>query len=466
MTVSGTLVSHSFSTIARIDDHGNLIAGLAGGLAALFVALLIYQPTVIVGCIFVSFVTMALLNFDIFVVSLLFLLPWFRNAYLVLWFILFFGVWIRVRRQNASIRRWLIGSKRKKAMVFFGIVALVSPFLSGLSRDISTYRSLVLLLSYLLIFFAFDGWLQNSVQLSRILKILLMSTVGVALFGFWQAIAGGYTDLYFYLNPYQQDNIEPWSGRITSLLLQFNSLAGYLDLVIPVAMACAVLAKDRTLKLLGIACVGTAIIAEVLTQSRGGIIALVGIVILAAWFLTKSVAARLKLFCLCLIACVLIVPVLFNHFDRLHDIDDETQTSRLALWQAAAQMFIEHPVLGVGYGNYKVVYSSLVSYQGNLDAHNLYLQLLAETGVIGFVSFCAFVGAFLFSALRSMREGDDLKRIVAFGVVGAIAAIVIHGTVDFLLNAGPQFGMLFWLLLGIGSRVVNSEFHDTPIQAQ
>ena len=118
-------------------------------------------------------------------------------------------------------------------------------------------------------------------------------------------------------------------------------------------------------------------------------------------------------------------------------------------------MFLEHPILGVGYGNYRGLFGYLSPQPvlSKVDAHNLYLQLLAETGLLGFCGFAVLLWASFCLSLKSFRTQDPLFRIVAFGVCGAIIATLIHGTVDYLLNASPQFGALFWLVLGLGSGV-------------
>jgi len=327
---------------------------------------------------------------------------------------------------------------------------------SGVPANLNSYRAVALLVSYIGLFFAIDGWLERRHQLILVLKVLLLSTVGVALFGFYQAVSGSYTELYFRLYPLQEAALEPWEGRITSLLFQFNSTAGYLNLVIPVAIACAVLAKDRVLKFLGLSGTCAAAVAIFLTQSRGGLMALAGILIIAVWLLVPRLITRFKLLCGGTLACILLLPLLFNHFERLQSIDDATQLSRIALWQGAATMFLQHPFLGVGYGNYKFLISAFVpgTEPDKLDAHNLYLQFLAETGIVGFISFSVLVGAFFLLSLKSVRQQDTLSGIVAFGVCGAIASTLIHGTVDFLFIVSPQFGSLFWLMLGLGSHVM------------
>jgi putative inorganic carbon (HCO3(-)) transporter len=239
------------------------------------------------------------------------------------------------------------------------------------------------------------------------------------------------------------------------LLFQFNSLAGYLNLVIPFAIVCAVLAKDRGLKFLGLVCACVASVAVFLTQSRGGLLALAGVLIIAVWLLVPRLITRIEFLCGGALACILLFAPLLSHFERLQGgVDD---LGRLDLWQTAATLFLDHPLLGVGYGNYRSLFSDFVpgAVPGTVDAHNLYLQLLAETGLVGFLSFMALLGGFLLLSLKSIREQDPLSRIIAFGVCGAIAATLIHGMVDYLFNFSPQFGALFWLVLGLGSHIMS-----------
>src|SRR5262249_4413566 len=149
--------------------------------------------------------------------------------------------------------------------------------ISPLRANLDAYRSLVRLFSYLAVFFAILGWVETRRQVVRILQLIAVSTIGVALFGFYQVIMDGYTDLYFHVYPLQEEALDEWSGRITSVLFHFNSLAGYLDLVIPFAVGFMMLARTRWLRYLGVLCVSTAGAALLLTGSRGGAIGCGGI---------------------------------------------------------------------------------------------------------------------------------------------------------------------------------------------
>jgi O-antigen ligase len=115
-------------------------------------------------------------------------------------------------------------------------------------------------------------------------------------------------------------------------------------------------------------------------------------------------------------------------------------------------MFLGHPILGVGYGNYRSLYGDYIpgARPDDLDAHNLYLQFLSETGMIGFVVFAVLIVAFARMALKLARQADPLYRLVGIGVGGALAATLVHGMVDYIFNASPQAGGLLWLALALG----------------
>ena len=112
--------------------------------------------------------------------------------------------------------------------------------------------------------------------------------------------------------------------------------------------------------------------------------------------------------------------------------------------------------MGVGWGNFVLLYGSdLSSFSalippGVFEVHNIYLQLLAETGLVGFVAFFYLVVQSWRQARRQLRSSlDFLDAALAFGVLGALLSVLVHGFVDFLFQVSPQFGTLFWVLLAL-----------------
>jgi O-antigen ligase len=85
-----------------------------------------------------------------------------------------------------------------------------------------------------------------------------------------------------------------------------------------------------------------------------------------------------------------------------------------------------------------------------LDAHNLYMELLAETGILGFIAFLVLGftvmhrGVKMYWKSRSLMDG-----VVSFGVATGVMSVMAHGTVDYLFHNSPQFAALFFLLLAL-----------------
>jgi len=123
---------------------------------------------------------------------------------------------------------------------------------------------------------------------------------------------------------------------------------------------------------------------------------------------------------------------------------------RMAHWYAAWNMFAEHPWLGVGIGNYGVTYAQygLREWPFSLGhAHNFYLNVLAEAGIVGATFYLLFVCASVSCAWLTVQRARGLDRWVAMGVLGAMLAITAHNFFDNLWV--PGMNLQFALLLGM-----------------
>jgi O-antigen ligase len=436
-------------------------------LAVVTAALLATQPLFPIYLLPAILLVLALLSFDSFVYATVFLMPWYplpnidlpvRDAFLLLRFVMFVGVWILRCRSGQPIYEWLLGSTIKKFVFAYATIATISLFLSPFALKLDAFRSLVRFFSYLALFYAISGWIHSRIQIERLIKLLLISTIAVALFGFYQELSGGYSDLYLYLF---EAEIPDWNGRISSFLFHFNALAAYLNLIIPFAIGYMVLANKRSSELLGWICLCTAGAALYLTGSRGGLLAFGGILFLAVLFIRMRLRPgldKLKRVITSLVLAGVVVVLLVprpseqEQSTRLQDVDEFTELSRLALWGTAAMMFTEHPILGAGYGNYKSRYIDYLPdiEADKMDAHNLYLQLLSETGILGFACFMIPVGLVLWRGVHLLKETDFLYSLVGFGVAGALVGTLIHGCVDYFFHVQTQVGGLFWLIMALG----------------
>ncbi|MEJ5310715.1 MAG: O-antigen ligase family protein [Anaerolineae bacterium] len=131
---------------------------------------------------------------------------------------------------------------------------------------------------------------------------------------------------------------------------------------------------------------------------------------------------------------------------------------RMAHWQAALSMWREHFWLGVGFGCYEAAYPAhrLINWPLALGhAHNYYLNLLAETGVLGLLAYLVWLGSIFVGLWRASRRVAGLMRGLALGLVGAWTHFNVHNFVDNILvnNVHLHLGVLLALsawVIGLG----------------
>ncbi len=274
---------------------------------------------------------------------------------------------------------------------------------------------------------------------------------------------------------------------------QPNPYAGYLGLTLPVALSLALWAWQRagglpirpTIALLYCGLAGVMGAGLLASWSRGGWLgaaAGVGLVVLARS--RRMLVAGVTL----LIALLLwgamgglspdVLPAPIT--ERLADVpaylgvgisqivaqpvNDENFSviERLAHWLAAERMWESAPWLGVGPGNYAAVYPEvrLPLWEDALGhAHNIYLNVLAESGLIGLAAYLLmWVGivGWLWRRTRQQRPGS-WEQALLMGVLGVVAHLTVHQFFDNLYVQGIQLQLALWLgsALAIAKRMPN-----------
>lgn len=124
---------------------------------------------------------------------------------------------------------------------------------------------------------------------------------------------------------------------------------------------------------------------------------------------------------------------------------------RLAHWQAALNMARAHPWLGVGLGGYEIAYPDyrLINWHEPLGhAHNYYLNILAEGGIIGLLAYGKVWLLIIWLTWRVRSHPDNLSRLTAIGILGTWTYLGIHSLFDNLyvnnlfIHIGTILGIL------------------------
>ena len=191
----------------------------------------------------------------------------------------------------------------------------------------------------------------------------------------------------------------------------------------------------------------------VLANSRGGVLAMLAQVVVAALLLlnfrtsiTRSVAIKAVLL-VALIGGVLLGTVwiggdrLVNNFEAAgRELNIETTregASRNEIWRASLKMFAAHPILGVGLGGYWIGITAYHDASGLMtpqEAHNDYLELLSSGGLIGFALGMWFVVVVVRAAQKNLFADARFMGAVRFGATLGIAGVAAHSLVDFGLH--------------------------------
>lgn len=143
-------------------------------------------------------------------------------------------------------------------------------------------------------------------------------------------------------------------------------------------------------------------------------------------------------------------------------VDNYPIVERLAHWQAAIRMVEQSPWLGVGFGNYEVVYGQyrLMNWQEPLGhAHNYYLNVFAEAGIIGVLSYSFMLVFILWMIWQTRKHPDTFARSVTIGLLGTWTYLLLHSLTDnlYVNNLYIHIGVILGLLA-----VLNRQVFDHP----
>ena len=132
-------------------------------------------------------------------------------------------------------------------------------------------------------------------------------------------------------------------------------------------------------------------------------------------------------------------------------------------WLDILKIWRDFPIFGTGlgtFGNISAMYKSSFLQNSFIYAHNDYLQLLSETGIVGLFSISLFFIFYFYAVLKSWLERRDSYVIcVVLGGLASIFSILAYSFLDFNLHI-PATALLFFVILGLVYRLSHSHFED------
>jgi O-antigen ligase len=363
-------------------------------------------------------------------------------------------------------------------MVLLGLVQLLplrTPDNAGLSFSPSKALSLdpyatrlvlVQIASLLIYFAATLIFTDTPRRLRTLVRTIVIFGFFLAMFGLTQSFSSDGTRVYWFRQLAQSTAFGPFINR--------HHFAGYMELTIALPLGLlfsgAIEGPKRPLYAFAAALMG---IALIMTNSRGGIISLGAEILFLAVVAgpglkhgqrqprgqrIRSALLRAGLaFGLIVVLIGGTVAVggsdVFTRLLGTASAEDPT-TGRSHFWRVTLDVIKAYPVIGSGLGSFSVIYTRYDTRNGYLrleQAHNDYLQVLADGGLVGGALGIAFI-LILFRQGFTRRETDDkFRRGVATGALAGCFAVLVHSFFDFTLHTTAN-ALLFLILAALATQ--------------
>ena len=335
------------------------------------------------------------------------------------------------------------------------------------------------------LFVLFTIVLQNSVttrrQLDSLIYAFVVSGALVAAYGLYQYVFGA-VGASAWLDKTMFSGI---GVRVYSTLDNPNVLSEYLLLVIPFAGACILIAKGFLPKLFFAGCFGAMLLCMILTFARGGWL---GLIIAIALFLVMLDRRFIIVGIIGIVALYFILPqVILNRFLSIGDIGDSSTSYRVSIWLATLTMLRDYWFTGIGPGTaaFNKIYP-LYSFNtvSAPHSHNLFLQIICDSGICGIVVFAAIlftyvrnlcaavsreerglsaagVGALQRRGERREERGeitppqspvlrDKSSKILQIAAISSVVGFLVQGATDYSFY-NYRVTLVFWAVLGLGA---------------
>lgn len=219
-------------------------------------------------------------------------------------------------------------------------------------------------------------------------------------------------------------------------------------------------------------------VATVSTSSRGGLLGFLGVIAFVLllnllggrWSRRESGFASQRLFAIAAASIAILVAIfgvvlLIGGNDSLLrglgavKAGSDISSGRLDFWAVAWKIFLEHPLLGAGLESFGVAFTKHDTWNGQFrieQAHNEYLQMLADAGIAGGICLVAFI-VFLFkSSLSRIASSDGFRRDAAIGALAGCFGVMLHSFFDFPLRT-PSNAFFFLLLCAVATVTIKGD---------
>ncbi len=326
------------------------------------------------------------------------------------------------------------------------------------------------IISYFLAFLIVMEHFRSSQKTDKLIKTLLVVGTFQAFYGLLEYLSG-HQQIFFYKKIY---NLESATGTFVNP----NHFAGCLEMILPIAFGMffyrlrrsrsepltfkeKFISLSQPSKLINFLIFLSVIIifsGLLLSYSRTGIIVCSSsLVFLSLFILFSHRRGKMKLTIIILLVILLVSPFLdfgLNKMkDRFSNIKKEftPEGSRVDVWYDSLHAFPSFFLFGSGLRTFEEVFTLYASKDRGVRydfAHNDYIQILIETGAIGFILVLCSLIFLVIISYKKIKKYKNRRQPIFFGLFASFIAILIHEVTDFNLYIYSN-GLLFSVVLAL-----------------
>ncbi len=379
---------------------------------------------------------------------------------------------------------------RIEASLFLFFVVFAASFLMASDKD----RALAAILDTgkdIIVIYCLLLTLRTPEALKRSVWVVILVTLALSLLGIYQLVTGNYLQDFFGLAMVKMDS---FSGSATPRLggpINAPNMWGQTVVSVIALVIFRIIHERGMVKLFAALVLGVLLYVTLNTYSRGAYLALAVVLLLIFFVFEDKFSPMVVIAVIGLM--ILVIPLIpANYTERFKSLlaltssdensiyQDESLRGRSSELLTGLSMFKSSPLLGIGALNYKPNYQKFSQNIGielraePRDPHSLYVQLLAENGLLGFLAFIGVIASLfggLAKAKRSVEYLPILKQTwspwissLQASLVGyLIAATFLHGA----------YIRYFWILAGLGiaairitDEMLNKDKQYSPVKTK
>lgn len=355
--------------------------------------------------------------------------------------------------------------------VLLFLLALLLSTAFGISRRWSSYE-LYWFIPNILIFYVLTKADQKQHQ--QIILAMIAAASIISIYGILQYFFGFRYALQYLARVGSRPHLEELlkQKRVLATFVSPNILASYLMMMLFVGIGLLINSLQRKgLSFWLAGSIALMIIVLLLTRALGAILISIlslflFLFLIAYYLMDKFKDKKITEWAILIIIAGLIIfvstsiPFLKQRLVQFFNFSNPQNSivQRLYYWKTSIDVIRDYPWTGIGWRNLPGLYESYKPAQANIShfSHNVFLQIMAETGILGLLGFLGIVLTFLRNGLRSLKEGELQQKLLHTGIFCAGCAFLLHNLIDlsFYYN---QAAFHWWIILGLLSKPKNSD---------